>query len=33
MFSVTKANVPDINAAHHLLEKTKEHQPEILKKA
>ena len=33
MFSVTKANVPDINEAHHLLEKMEERQPEILKKA
>lgn len=28
-----KASVSGINAAHHLLEKTKERQPEILKKA
>ncbi|MED4406685.1 transposase [Heyndrickxia coagulans] len=33
MFSVTKASVPDINEAHHLLEKMEERQPEILKKA
>ena len=32
MFSVTKASVPDINEAHHLLEKMEERQPEILKK-
>jgi hypothetical protein len=33
MFSVTKASVPDINEAHHLLEKMEERQPEILEKA
>jgi hypothetical protein len=33
MFSVTKASVPKINETHYLLEKMKECQPEILKKA
>jgi len=33
IFSVTKASVPDINEAHHLLEKLEERQPEILEKA